>query len=90
MSVKIVAAPRRVRGVRVEQNCQHCEAVFSYVPSDVRAGVSQGDGRGRGHVAYRIVACPCCRKANDLRSPAEIREAARQLAAELVYDNERY
>jgi hypothetical protein len=90
MSVKVVAAPRRARGVRVERACSACEAVFSYVPSDVREGVSQGDGRGYGVSQYRMVRCPCCRKANDLRSAEERRQAdAAELAAQ-VYDNERY
>ena len=90
MSVKVVAAPRRVRGVRIERACSACAAVFSYVPSDVREGVSQGDGRGYGVSQYRMVRCPCCRKANDLRSAEERRQAdAAELAAQ-VYDNERY
>jgi hypothetical protein len=90
MSVNVVAAPRRVRGVRVERACSACEAVFSYVPSDVREGVSQGDGRGYGVSQYRMVRCPCCRKANDLRSAEERRQAAAAELAAQVYDNERY
>jgi len=64
--------------------------VFSYVPSDVREGVSQGDGRGCGMGQYRMVRCPCCRKANDLRSAEERRQAAAAELAAQVYDNERY
>jgi hypothetical protein len=90
MSVKVVAAPRRVRGVRVERACEYCAAVFSYVPSDVREGVSQGDGRGYGVSQYRMVRCPCCRRANDLRSAEERRQAGVAELAAQVYDNERY
>lgn len=90
MSVKIVAAPRRVRGVRVERPCEFCAAVFSYVPSDVREGWSQGDGRGYGVCRYRMVRCPCCRRFNDLRSAEERRRDALAELAEQVYDNERY
>lgn len=90
MSVKVVAAPRRVRGVRVERACEYCAAVFSYVPSDVREGWSQGDGRGYGVSRYRQVRCAHCRKANDLRSAEERRQAAAAELAERVYVNERY
>ena len=67
MSVKVVAAPRRRRGKRVEMVCEHCQAVLSYVPSDIREGITQGDGRGMGCEPYRRVYCPCCRRGNNVR-----------------------
>lgn len=88
MSIKVVVAARR--GVRVERDCEHCAALFSFVPSDVREGWTPGDGRGRGMSQYRTVRCPCCHKANDLRSVEDRRQAALAELAEQVYYNERY
>ncbi len=67
MTTKLIApAARRPRGVRVSTTCSHCEAAFSYVPSDIREGHTQGDGRGGGVRAYRAVNCPGCRRHVDV------------------------
>lgn len=90
MSVKVVVAPRRVRGVRVERACSSCAAVFSFVPSDVRQGVSQGDGRGRGRIQYRVVRCPCCHKDNDVRTEEHRRQDRLEDTTGQVYARERF
>ncbi len=65
MATKLITpSPRHSArsNARAETTCTECEARFSYTPSDVREGFTQGDGRGFGVREYRAVRCPDCRK----------------------------